>query len=515
MAGSYFLGIDIGTTGCRAIIFDEKGSIAGAASEEYPILRPKPGWAEQDPKQIYEVVCNVIKKSVTSSKINSNKIAGIGLSSVFHSLICLDGRGEPISNSIIWADTRSVKQAEYLKAYGEFDIYRRTGCRVHPMYPLAKILWFKQENPEVYRKTAKFVSIKEYIIYKWFSEFIIDKSVASGTGIFNIHSLDWDDECIDMIGISRDKLSELVPVTHIIGKLKGEIARELGIVEGIPVVIGAADGAFSMLGSGAYRKGQMAVMIATSGGVRVTSEKPIIDEKGRTWCYVLADGKWMVGGAINNAGLVYRWFRDAFGSEEVRRAEEMGIDPYEILNEYAGRVNPGSDGLIFLPFLTGERSPFWNPNARGVIFGLGPHHGKAHFARAIMEGVAYRMKSVFQAIREIAGEPEEIRITGGGTRSSLWCQILSDVFNRPLKLPKVHEATCLGAAVMAMQGLGYVDSLDIVEEMISIEKEFNPDENTALIYSRVYDLYMNIYWALKPYFDEISAFQQQQYRKED
>ena len=510
MSAEYFLGVDIGTTGCRAIIFDLKGGIIAANSEEYPIICARPGWAEQDPERIYEAVCNIIRRSVSHSGIRAEEIAGLGLSSVFHSLICLDEKGKPLSNSIIWADTRSTKQSDYLKNFGEFGIYRRTGCRIHPMYPLSKVLWFKEENPEVYKKTAKLVSIKEYVLYKWFSEFVVDKSVASGTGIFNIHTLDWDQECMDILGIKRDMLSEPVPVTQVVGKLKGEIAYHLGLSEGTPVIIGAADAALSTLGSGAYRKGQMVAMLATSAAIRVVSEKPMVDDKGRTWCYVMADGKWMVGGAINNAGLVYWWFKEVFGKEEVSCAEELGMDPYEIMNQYAEKVPPGSEGLIFLPFLTGERSPFWDPNARGMVFGLGLHHGKAHFVRAMIEGIAYRMNSVFQAITELTGEPREIRITGGSARSPLWCQILSDVFNRNLKLPEIREAPCLGAAIMAMQGLGYVKGLEAVEEMVRVEKEFIPQKEAADTYARIFDLYMRIYWSLKPYFEEICIFQQQQ-----
>lgn len=508
MKGPYFIGLDIGTTGCRAALFDLNGQVISVAAEEYPLLQPQPGWAEQEPERVYQAVCRAVKECVLQSGVNNSSIAGMGLGSVFHSLIALGTKGELLSNAIIWADNRSVRQAEFLKGTDNgMQIYSRTGCRVHPMYPLAKILWFKEERPEIFQRTAKFISIKEYVIYRWFEQFAIDKSVASGTGLFNIHSLRWDEQCLKLVGIRREQLSEPVSVTQIVGRLKREMAVQLGVPEGLPVVIGAADGALSNLGSGVCAPGQMVAMVGTSGAIRVISEKPLTDPQGRTWCYVMSDNHWMVGGAINNGGLVYRWFRDTLGEKEVREAEEKGIDAYELLNRLAEKVRPGAEGLLCLPFLTGERSPYWNPDTRGVIFGLGLHHGKAHLVRALMEGVVYRMYSVFQAITELVGEPAEIRATGGFTRSPLWCQIMSDVFGYPVKLPVVREASSLGAALLAMMGLGFVDGIGAIAKMVKVRQEFIPDRRAQEIYRELYQLYQQIYWSLQSHFTFISNFQ--------
>ncbi|MEW6424738.1 MAG: gluconokinase [Bacillota bacterium] len=513
MEGPYFIGLDIGTAGCRAVLFDLNGQPVSVAAQEYPLLQPRPGWAEQEPERVYEAVCRALKQCVARSRVNSGSIAGMGLDSVFHSVVAVGAGGEPLSNALIWADNRSVRQADFLKgADNGMQIYGRTGCRVHPMYPFAKILWFKEERPEIFRRAAKFVSLKEYVIHRWFGRFVIDKSVASGTGLFNIHTLQWDDECLDLAGIRREQLSETVPVTEVVGRLTKETAVQLGVPEGLPVVVGAADGVLSSLGSGASSPGQVVAMVGTSGAVRVISERPLTDPRGRTWCYVMTDRHWVVGGAINNGGIVYRWFRDTLGEKEVREAEEKGVEAYELLNRLAEKAGPGAEGLLCLPFLTGERSPNWNPDARGVFFGLGLHHGKAHLVRALMEGVIYRLYSVFQAITELVGEPAEIRAAGGFTRSPLWCQIMSDVFGYPVKLPAVHEAPSLGAALLAMWGLGFVDGIGAIDKMVKVRREFLPDRRNREIYRELYNLYRQVYRSLQPHFALISNFQRRDAR---
>lgn len=497
MKGPYFIGLDIGTSGCRAVLYNLNGEILSLATREYPLEQPQPGWVEQDPQLVYTVVCKTIKQCVLQGDIDNKNIAGIGLSCVFHSLIALDGKGELLSNAIIWADNRSTLQAEELKKQDN-HIYNRTGCPVHPMYPLAKILWLKQLQPEKFYRVAKFISLKEYLIKQWFGNFMIDLSIASTSGLLNIHSLKWDDDCLKLVGIRATMLSEVVPVTQVAGNLRGDIARQLGVPEGTPVVIGSGDGFLSNLGSGATRPGQMVAMIGTSGAIRVLATKPHLDPRGRTWCYAFDNNLWLIGGAINNGGIVYQWFKDLLGQEEVT---------YESLNDQAAKVKPGAGGLLFLPFLTGERSPNWNPNARGVIFGLALHHKKEHMVRALLEGVSYRMYSVYEAIKDLISEPKDLRIAGGFTRSNLWCQIMADIFGRPLKISAVPEVSSLGAALMAMWGLGYVESFTDVNKMVRIEREFIPDKSNEIVYRQLYALYQQIYQALEQQFKAISDFQ--------
>lgn len=512
MKNVYFLGLDIGTGGCRAALFSLEGQLVSLATREYPLLQPKPGWAEQDPKKVYESACWALKECVRLSGVEPTSIVGLGLSSVFHSLVLLDRQGNCLSNALIWADNRSLKQAEFLKADDDgFRIYSRTGCRVHPMYPLAKILWFKEETPDIFQRAAKFVSLKEYVVFRLLGRLAVDQALASTSGLLNIHSLRWDEECLELLGIKREQLSELIHPQDVVGRLKGEIARELGLQEGLPVVIGAGDGMLSNLGSGAYGLGQVVAMVGTSGAIRVFSEKPLIDAQGRTWCYAFTDKCWVVGGAINNGGIIYRWFRDNFAEKDVEEARRKYLDPYEILNELAAKVGPGAGGLIFLPFLTGERSPYWNPEARGVIFGLSLHHGKPHMVRALMEGVIFRMYSVFEAILELVGRPQEVRAAGGFTRSPLWCQIMADVFGYPIKVPEVSEASAFGAAVMAMWGLGFIEGLEAVRRMVKVRQEMEPQKEAQQVYTQLYKLYRDLYFALREYFPKIASFQRQHY----
>lgn len=510
MEDVYFLGLDIGTGGCRAALFDLQGRLVSLATGEYPLLQPRPGWAEQEPERVFQAACKALKECVQISGVDPARIAGLGLSSVFHSLVLLDRHGNALSNALIWADNRSLKQAEFLKGKDDgFGLYSRTGCRAHPMYPLAKILWFKEETPDIFAGTAKFVSLKEYVVFRLLGRLAVDKPLASTSGLLNIHSLRWDGECLELLGIKEEQLSEIIRPQEVVGRLSPDTAQELGLPAGLPVVIGAGDGMLSNLGSGAYGLGQVVAMVGTSGAIRAFSEKPLTDPQGRTWCYAFTDDYWIVGGAINNGGIIYRWFRDNFAEKQVEEARRKGVDPYEILNELAAKVGPGAGGLIFLPFLAGERSPYWNPEARGVIFGLGLHQSKAHLVRALMEGVIYRMYSVFEAVLELTGSPQEVRAAGGFTRSSLWCQIMADVFGYPIKVPEVSEASAFGAAVMAMWGLGYIEGLQAVRNMVAVRQEVMPDEEARQVYGEIYKLYRELYFALREYFPRVASFQRQ------
>lgn len=505
------IGIDIGTTGCRAVIYRQDGISLASHSVEYPLLAPQPMWAEQNPEEIYQGVLTVVKEAVQKANLRSDKIAGLCFSSVFHSMLPVDEQGKALYPLLTWADMRSQVYADRFKSEHDAKVlYRKSGCPVHPMSPFAKILWFRNERPDIYNRKPKYVSIKSYILYRFFNKFIEDRSLASGTGIYNLHTLQWDPEIMALAGIAEEQLGVVVSTTHIETGMDRQVAEKLGIGANTPVVVGAGDGVLSALGAGVVKPGQLISMIGTSGAVRVVTDKPRVDEQGRTMCYNLTDDCWFIIGAINNGGIAQRWVRDNLAPSERLVAEELGLDTYDILSQYAAKRPAGSDGLIMLPFFAGERAPYWNANARGVLFGLNLSHGKRHIVRAALEGVIYRMYSIYKAVEELGGPINEIRVGGSFTRSKLWVQIMADVFGREIAVPgEPAGSSAFGAAVLGMCALGLMSKISDVTELINIAECYQADADNHRRYKRLYNIYERIYWNLQKEFEEIAAIQRE------
>ncbi|MCL4517398.1 MAG: gluconokinase [Firmicutes bacterium] len=504
----YYLGVDVGTSGCRAVAFNEEFRVLAGASKEYAVISPRPGWAEQDPELILESVVEVLKRVLTDPAVHGEKPVAVGMATFMHSLIGLDGDGKPLTNAIIWADLRSAREAEWLKDhYGVSEIYGRTGCPIHPMYLPAKVLWLKRNAPDVFSGMVRIVSIKEYLLYRLTGKFLVDHSIASATGLLNIRTLKWDEFMLDAVGVDAGLLSEPVSPLTVVEGFTTDYARSKGLPAGVPLVLGATDGTLSNPGSGVVLPGQLAAMIGTSAAVRVTTPEPVLDPKARTWCYYLATGKWITGGATNNGGNILRWYRDHFGSKEIEQARTMGVDPYQVLSRQAASVPPGSRGLVFLPFLAGERSPYWNPNARGVLFGLNLGHGPDEVIRSIMEGVVFQLYSVYEALVETTGQPAEVRASGGFVKSPEWVQIMADTFGVPLAVPQVLEGSAFGAAALAMMAMGVLEKLEDVSRFIQLGKTVEPVPARTAIYRELYEIYTSIYKKLNPESAQIAEFQ--------
>ncbi len=508
MKPSVWIGIDIGTTGVRAVAYQADGQSLCASSWEYPLYTPHPGWAEQDSNEIIGAMEKVISDVALSLTQYGQQAEGLAISSVFHSFLAFDKDGQPTTTLMTWADSRSQEIVREMKrTYPDFlDIYRRTGCPLHPMYSLAKIAWLRKEQPDVYNRSSYFGSIKDYAFRILTGQWVVDRSIASGSGLYNLFKLEWDQELLKYLSISEGALPAVVPTTYS-QPLRGEFARRTGLRPGIPVVIGAGDGVLVNVGIGAVKPGDMSATIGTSGAVRMLIDKPRTDEKGRTWCYNLTEDVWVAGGAINNGGLALRWLRDHFNETEQRVAEKLGIDTYELMSSYAKKVPPGSDGLIMLPFFTGERAPNWNADARGVLFGLTLNHDKRHMVRATMEGVCYRMNSILLALQEVTGPAQEIRVSGSFIRSELWLQILADTFNQAVNVPNVNEGAAFGAAVLGFVSAGILKDISSTADFVTIEKSYQPRDTEVKCYQNLYDIYNRIYWNLQQEFTDIAAFQ--------
>lgn len=505
------IGLDIGTTSTKAVLFGPQGKVIAKHSVPYDLIQPQPAWVEQDPEHILEAVIASVRGALTKAAFDAKHLTGVGISTAMHSLIVMDKDGKALTNSIIWADNRSAEQAKRITSDMDgFQVYKRTGTPIHPMSPLSKIRWIKEMAPDVFKKAAKFISIKEYILYHFFGQYVVDYSIASATGLFRLETLQWDEQALRIAGIEADQLSELVPTTYQLRGLQPEIALRMGIAEDTPFVVGANDGVLANLGVGAIGKGEVAVTIGTSGAVRTVVDKPITDEQSRTFCYALTDKHWVVGGPTNNGGIMLRWLKDEFGSSEVEVAKRLGVDPYDLMIDIAKKVPAGSEGLLFLPFLTGERAPYWNPNARGTFFGIGLQHKREHFIRAVLEGVIMSVFSIGVALRDLTGSAKDVRASGGFARSPLWRQILADTMGREVLVPESYEASALGAAVLALHSLGYMEEIEEVQEWIRISARHEPNMENNETYIELFYLYERLYDKLKDEFDVISALQLKQ-----
>lgn len=504
---SYMLGIDIGTTSTKAVLFSEQGQVIQQENIGYPLYTPDISTAEQNPEEIFQAVLQSITNIM---KHHSDKeLSFISFSSAMHSVIAIDEHDQPLTPVITWADNRSEAWSHKIKdELNGHEVYKRTGTPIHPMSPLCKITWIVNELPEIAIKAKKYIGIKEYIFKKFFDLYVVDYSLASCMGMMNLKTLDWDEEALTIAGITREQLSELVPTTKTFSNCDPDLAKQIGIDPQTPFVIGASDGVLSNLGVNAFRKGEIAVTIGTSGAIRTIIDKPQTDEKGRIFCYALTEKHWVIGGPVNNGGMVLRWIRDEFASSEIETAKRLGIDPYEVLTKIAERVRPGADGLLFHPYLAGERAPLWNPDVRGSFFGLTMSHKKEHMIRAALEGVIYNLYTVFLALTECMDGPvTRIQATGGFARSRVWRQMMSDIFASEVVVPESYESSCLGACILGLYALGRIDSFEVVSEMVGSTYNHTPNEEATKEYRHLLPIFINLSRVLTDDYTRIAQYQ--------
>ncbi|WLR47281.1 gluconokinase [Halobacillus litoralis] len=504
---NFMLGIDIGTTSTKAVLFSEKGDVIQKESKGYPLHTPDISTAEQDPDEIFQAVVSVMTAIMDDHK--HKNISFVSFSSAMHSLIAVDKDGHPLTSCITWADNRSEAWTQKIKdEWNGHEIYRRTGTPIHPMSPLSKVTWLVQEHPEIDSITNKYIGIKEYIFHKFFNEYVLDHSLASATGMMNLEKMDWDEEALHIAGISRDKLSRLVPTTEAFTSCNRSLAQQIGLDPETPFIIGASDGVLSNLGVNAIGKGEIAVTIGTSGAIRTIIDQPKTDEKGRIFCYALTEDHWVIGGPVNNGGMILRWIRDEFAAAEIETAKRLGIDPYEVLTKIADGVRPGAEGLIFHPYLAGERAPLWNPDVRGSFFGLTMSHKKEHMIRAALEGIIYNLYTVYLALVECMDTPvTRIQATGGFARSDVWRQMMADIFESEVAVPESYESSCLGACILGLYATGKVDSFEVVSEMIGSTHQHTPVEEASHEYRQLLPIFIDLSRRLSSDYTRIAEYQ--------
>ena len=497
MGARFYLGIDIGTSGIRSNVFDIEGNQIGFDYKEYPMICSEPGMLELDPGVVFKSYIEVVKNSIIKCKISNKDIRSIGMSSQMHSLIAVDMDGKNLTNVITWADSRAINEAKFIEQNYDYNaLYRKTGCRVqHPMYPLSKILWLKNSRPEVFKNAYKFVTIKEYIVFKLSGKFVIDLTDASATGCLDINKFKWNQDILkEILNIEEDRLGTVEDCTYIIPNIKKSFAQEMGIEVDTSIVIGSGDGIMANIGCGGFDDTSMSSTIGTSGALRIAVNKPLFDEQQRTWCYCFTKDTWVAGGAINNGGIVLKYFRDQFREQFSSEASKGNYENiYELFDFYASQINPGSDGLIFLPFLTGERCPGWKADASGALIGLKFMHDKRHIVRAAMEGVIYNMYSIFKMVEKLDGNVKQIISNGGYANSDIWLQIQADIFNKEIAVAGVKEASVLGAAYTAMVAVGDIKSLKEPIPKMRAVKIIKPNHKNTQIYKEKYKIFLNYY----------------------
>lgn len=489
----FFIGVDIGTTNTKAVLFTQSGEMVEKTSVSYSLQMPTPTAAEQDPEEIVLAVINSVENLVSSSDIHPTKLVGISFSSAMHSFMAVDAIGAPLSPLFIWADNRSIKWSDWIyKQQVASEIYQRTGTPIHPMSPLVKLIWLRQEKPEIFNQAAKFISIKEYLFYRLFNRYIVDYSIAASSGLLNLATLHWDGLALDIAEIQEQHLSQVVPKTYILESMQPEYRDKMGLPKSIITIIGSSDGVLSNLGVGAILPGEVAATVGTSGAIRTVIKHPQFDAQQRLFCYPLLEKYWILGGATNNGGIALHWVRDRLGECEGITARNTGQKVEEILVAIAQTVAPGSEGLIFHPYLAGERAPMWNPNARGSFFGLGLHHSKAHLVRAVLEGIFYNLYLVFKPVKAAIGEVNSMRVTGGFMQSDFLRQLCADIFGCEIFFPKVEESSCLGAAILGLYALEEISSLEVASEIVGEMETRQAIASQIEVYQKILPLYEHL-----------------------
>lgn len=507
MTKEYVIGLDIGTTSAKSVVFQKNGEVISENEQSYPVFHSHPSWAEQDPLVIEQSAILAIKHSLQNKGIKGDQITSVGLSSAMHSLICVDEQNNPLSPSITWADGRSDEQAIALKGSTlGTEIYLQSGTPIHPMSPLLKFIWMRETDYEPFLKATKFLSIKEFLTSRWFGIDAVDYSIASATGLFDMKNKKWNEQALTLAGIHSDQLSKAVPPTFIFQGMDEAVANQMGVPIDLPFVAGGSDGPLANLGIGAINPGETAITIGTSGAIRQMTNRPRTDEQQQVFCYSFTDDLWIVGGPTNNGGIVLQWLKDVLGQIAVDDVLDQGSDAYSSLLRAAEDVPPGAGGLIFLPYLNGERAPHWDAKARGAYVGLSMDHHKEHMTRAGLEGVLFSLLNVSEALNRLAGKTATLYASGGFARSPFWVQMLADIFGQDVHLPQSHQSSAWGAAWMSLLAVSEVTDLASIKQHIPMKEVVHPNEGNERIYQNLYPLYKNLYDALKPTFDQLHSF---------
>ena len=505
MADKVLLGIDIGTSGSKALLVDPDGNVLASATGDYPMFTPRPLWAEQNPQDWWAATVTAVRGVLQSAGVRPEQVAGVGLTGQMHGLVLLDNRGEVLRPCIMWNDQRTGAQCEAItEKIGPQGLLQLIANPVLPGFTAPKIVWVREHEPDVYSRIAHVLLPKDYIRYRLTGALATEVSDASGTALLNVEGRGWSEEMLAALDIPAGWIPECHESTVPTAAISAQAASETGLKVGTPVVGGGGDQAAQAVGSGIIEQGTISVTLGTSGVVFAATDRFLLEPEGRlhAFCHAVP-GQWHLMGVMLSAAGSLRWYRDVLGQSELLKASTEGKDVYDVLCQQAASAPAGSEGLIFLPYLSGERTPYPDPDARGVFFGLTLRHGREHMVRAVLEGVTYGLRDSLELMRDMGVEIKQVRASGGGAKSALWRQILADVFNSEIVLTNVPEGAAFGAALLAGVGTGvYEDVGEACARTIRVTDKVEPGADVS-VYEDYYLIYRELYPALAPLFKRV------------
>jgi len=498
---AYVMGIDVGTSGTRAIIVRPDGHVVGAATGDHqPMLMLKPGWAEQEPADWWEATIKAVRAALDAAGLKGDDIAAIGLSGQMHGVCLLDKTRAVLRPSLIWCDQRSQAQCDWItNKVGADRLIQLVSNPALTGFSAPKMLWVRDNEPQIFDRVAHFLLPKDYVRLRLTGEFATEVSDASGTLLLDVTNRKWSKEMLSALGIDASILPRVYESPEITGEISRETALVTGLKAGTPVVGGGGDQAASAVGNGIVSPGLTSATLGTSGVIFAYTDAPKLDPKGRihTFCHAVP-GKWHVMGVTQGAGLSLRWFRDNFGESEAWLARQTGVDPYDLLIQEAEGVPPGSEGVVWLPYLMGERTPHLDAQARGMWFGMTAAHKRGHMIRSILEGVAFSLRDSYEIFKELGIPIEQIRASGGGSRSLFWRQIQADIYGKEVVTLRTSEGSALGAALLAgVAAKNYASVEESAKQAIVVQDRVSPRAEHVKTYDRTYQIYRNLYPAVR------------------
>ena len=504
MASKYLIGLDIGTSGAKCILVDDKGAVLASSTQEYPLSTPRPGWAEQNPQDWWDAVVRGLKVILPKANVPKDQIAGVSFSGQMHGLVALDKDLNVIRPAILWCDSRTQKQCDWIteKAGGLSGLLTYTNNQMLAGYTGGKLIWFKEEEPELFAKMTRFICPKDYIRLKVCGELAIDASDASGTGFFNTRERVWADDLIALAGLDKAIFPDVLESTDLAGRVTRACAEETGLPEGLPVYAGGGDAVIQTTGAGLVKPGVVGVVIGTAGNVSMALDRYFDNPKGALQMFCNnAPGLWQAIGCTLSAGGSYRWYRDTLCEHLKEMAAQGKGNVYDLMGKEAEQSRPGANGVLFAPYMSGERCPYPDPNARGVFYGLSLSSTRGDITRAVMEGVTYSLRDCMEILRGMGLDIGEMYACGGGGSSPLWRQMLADAYNCPVTTVKSKEGPALGVAILAGVGAGLYPSVqEACDVMIQTNQPQNPIAENVPQYESFYQVYKSLYPALKENF---------------
>ncbi|NPV87427.1 MAG: hypothetical protein HPY45_15615 [Anaerolineae bacterium] len=505
MSREAILAFDLGTTALKCALHDLQGNVIAKASEEYQLITPDADSVEMEVETYWEAFKKTVAQVLAESGIDPKAIKALGVSAQGETLIVVDKNGKPLRRAIVWLDNRAHKEADDLAAqFGDHHAYEITGqVKLVPTWPAAKILWLRRNEPQVFERAAKFLLIEDYFLHRLTGEYVCEGSLVTSTCYWNFRTRQWWPEMLAALGVRPEQLPAYRESGEVVGKLRPEVAAELGLSPETIACTGALDQACGAIGVGNIQPGIFSENTGAALAICATVRQATLDPQDQMPChYHGLPGLYMLH-TFTGGGIVLRWFRDEFARMEMEVGKSSGMDAYELLGAAAGRVPPGCEGLVMLPHLQGAMAPEANPKATGVFYGFTLRHGRSHFARAIMEAVGYVVRRNIEVIEGMGVPVNEIRALGGGARSRIWKQIEADITGRPVLTTENEEAATLGAAILAGKAVGlYASVEEAARQMVQIKERFEPSPANRAIYDEAFQTYVGLYEALCPLFDK-------------